>query len=96
MRLDSMRSTQTNGTGISGMSSSETTVKNATVQIEEHNTSCSFIFFNKYYKTLFEDVLLRTRLIAIEVRVSPVASEFWFCVGHGVITVEVCPVAFEF
>ena len=47
-----MRSTQTNGTGISGMSSSETTVKNATVQIEEHNTSCSFIFLiniTKFY-----------------------------------------------
>jgi len=43
--VDSMRSTQANGTGISRMSSTERTVKNATVQIEKKNTSFTFIYF---------------------------------------------------
>jgi len=64
-----MRSAQANGNGILRMSSTETTVNNAAVQIEKQNTSCSFTFFNKYYKTLFQDDLFRTTLIAIEVRV---------------------------
>jgi len=71
-----MRSTQANGTGILRMSSTE---ECSCQKIAKQNTSYSFIFFDKYYKTLFEDVLLRTGLIAIEVRVCPVASEFCYC-----------------
>jgi len=65
-------------------------------KIAKQNRSYSFIFFNKYYRTFFQDLLLRTRLIAIKVGVCPVAFEFWFCVGDGAITVEVSPVASEF